>query len=210
MSTAKRARDTPVEELAFAVPPPALELTAVPLTKKSSKKAARAAAAAVKAPTRTAPAAAVDTPMEEEDAEEDADAAGETKDAGEEEEDDVPALSHKAARLLKKRKLSGLEPDLSVTALQASSMHPSRVLSLSGNVVAGRAGVQVKNGKVVPVEGVLVGNTPGKGAFGIWVGNMNFSTTNKCLLGWLEERGLKEVARINMPGGKRPGENNRG
>ncbi len=50
----------------------------------------------------------------------------------------------------------------------------------------------------------------GKSAHGVWIGNMNYSTTNKMVLGWLEERGLKEVVRINMPGGKRSGENNRG
>ena len=58
--------------------------------------------------------------------------------------------------------------------------------------------------------GIAVGATPAKGAQGIWVGNMNFATTSKDLLAWFEERGLKEVTRINMPKGKRSHENNRG
>lgn len=98
---------------------------------------------------------------------------------------DVPALSHKALRLLKRRKLSGVEDA------------PPVVVTPSGNKIPG-------------VPGVIVGNTPGKSAFGIWLGNMNYSTTNKMLLAWLDEHGLKEIVRINMPMGRRSGEMNRG
>lgn len=95
-------------------------------------------------------------------------------------EDDTPALSHKEKRLAKRRKLSGIEEPVKAAAAP-----------------------------VVP-GGPTVGNTPAKSAHGVWVGNMNFNTTSKLLLAWFEDRGLKEVTRINMPGGKRTGEANRG
>ncbi|KAK4704659.1 hypothetical protein P7C70_g1554, partial [Phenoliferia sp. Uapishka_3] len=95
-------------------------------------------------------------------------------------EDDTPALSHKEKRLAKRRKLSGIEPP-----------------------------VKAATEPVLP-GGPIIGNTPAKSAHGVWVGNMNFNTTSKLLLSWFEDRGLKEVTRINMPGGKRVGENNRG
>lgn len=103
----------------------------------------------------------------------------------EEEEVEVVAVSHKAARLAKRRKLAGL-PEVEPV-----------VVSTAGNTIAG-------------MPGIIVGNTPGKSAFGIWLGNMNYSTTNKMLLTWLEERGIKEIVRINMPMGRRSGEMNRG
>ena len=95
-------------------------------------------------------------------------------------DDDTPALSHKEKRLAKRRKLSGID----------EPVKPVAVPVLPG--------------------GITVGNTPAKSAHGVWVGNMNFNTTSKLLLAWFEDRGLKEVTRINMPGGKRVGENNRG
>lgn len=96
-------------------------------------------------------------------------------------DDDTPALSHKEKRLAKRRKLSGIEE-------------------------------VVKSAPAAPTVpgGPTIGNTPAKSAHGVWVGNLNFNTTSKLLLEWFEERGLKEVTRINMPNGKRPGENNRG
>lgn len=39
---------------------------------------------------------------------------------------------------------------------------------------------------------------------------MNYATASKDLIAWLEQRGLKEITRINMPGGKRAYEANRG
>lgn len=98
-------------------------------------------------------------------------------------EDEPAALSHKEKRLAKRRKLAGIEEP----APLPSTSNPKSILS-----------------------GPAIGNTPAKSAHGIWVGNMNFSTSNKMLLGWFEERGLKEVTRLNMPGGKRVGELNRG
>lgn len=101
-------------------------------------------------------------------------------------EDEVPALSHKEKRLAKRRKLSGLDP----LPTPATSSFTSTANS--------------------GVPGIVIGNTPSKSAHGIWLGNMNYGTTSKMLLSWFEERGLKDVTRINMPNGKRPGENNRG
>ena len=101
-------------------------------------------------------------------------------------EDEVPALSHKEKRLAKRRKLSGLDP------LPTPAASSSTSTATSG------------------VPGIVIGNTPSKSAHGIWLGNMNYGTTSKMLLSWFEERGLKDVTRINMPNGKRPGENNRG
>ncbi|KAL8290245.1 hypothetical protein RQP46_003184 [Phenoliferia psychrophenolica] len=101
-------------------------------------------------------------------------------DADAADDDDTPALSHKEKRLAKRRKLSGIEEPVKAAPVP-----------------------------VVP-GGITVGNTPAKSAHGVWVGNMNFNTTSKLLLAWFEDRGLKEVTRINMPGGKKVGENNRG
>nr|CRX78986.1 hypothetical protein ls5930a1_00059 [Leucosporidium scottii] len=115
--------------------------------------------------------------------------------------DDTPALSHKEKRLAKRRKLAGLPerppapPPDSVAAIQSTSSVPT-------------IGSQRAPGN--HEGGIAVGATPAKGAQGIWVGNMNFATTSKDLLAWFEERGLKEVTRINMPKGKRSHENNRG
>ena len=120
---------------------------------------------------------------QEEIVEKDEEAKGEA--AEKEDDEDVPALSHKALRLAKRRKLAGL-PEIPVVAI-----------STSGNSIPG-------------VPGIIIGNTPGKSAHGIWLGNMNYGTTNKMLLAWLEERGLKEIVRINMPSGRRDGEMNRG
>lgn len=105
---------------------------------------------------------------------------------GDDAEPEVPALSHKEKRLAKRRKLSGIDDPVIVPVLQKSI-----------NTIPG-------------VPGTIIGNTPSKSAFGIWVGNMAFGTTQKMLLGWFESKGLKEVTRLNMPGGKRPGEANRG
>lgn len=101
-------------------------------------------------------------------------------------EPDVPALSHKEKRLAKKRKLAGIE--------EAAAAAVSVPTSVGGP----------------SINGTIIGNTPAKSAHGIWVGNMNFATTTRMLMGWFDERGLKDISRINMPNGKRPGENNRG
>lgn len=129
-----------------------------------------------------------------------AEAASATADASTEPTDDGPALSHKEKRLAKRRKLAGLPerapapPPDSVAAIQSSSVPTIGSQRAPGSHQGG----------------ITVGATPAKGAHGIWVGNMNFATTSKDLLAWFEERGLKEVTRINMPKGKRSHENNRG
>jgi hypothetical protein len=106
--------------------------------------------------------------------------------SGEAAEPDVPALSHKEKRLAKKRKLAGIEEAAAAAVTVSTS-------------VGGPS-----------INGTIIGNTPAKSAHGIWVGNMNFATTTRMLMGWFDERGLKDISRINMPNGKRPGENNRG
>lgn len=59
-------------------------------------------------------------------------------------------------------------------------------------------------------KGPAKGQTPAKEAHGVWIGNMNFKTSSQELIDWLAERGIGEVTRINMPAGKKAGENNRG
>lgn len=131
----KRARVTeqPAEQLSFDVAPPAADVDHHPTTKKMKKPSSRADASAAAAPD--------DVPLTKE-----------AKQVGNEEiaESDVPALSHKEARLAKRRKLSGLEPTTATgVPLQQSSIHPSRVISLAGNTIQG-------------APGVIVGNTPGE------------------------------------------------
>ena len=57
---------------------------------------------------------------------------------------------------------------------------------------------------------VAAGPTPAKGAFGVWVGNLAFSTTAQHLATFFERGGCGPVARTNMPVGKKKGEINRG
>lgn len=111
------------------------------------------------------------------------------------EEDDTPALSHKERRLAKKRKLAAEAQGLDAVEVVASVKKPSKK---SKTATASADGVPA------------IGNTPSTSAHGIWVGNMNYATSSKELLAWFEARGLKDVTRINMPGGKRAHEANRG
>ncbi|GAA5987017.1 hypothetical protein JCM10908_000993 [Rhodotorula pacifica] len=119
-------------------------------------------------------------------------AAGEAADGESEEK----VLSHKEKRLAKKRKLAaeqaGEDPEAAVASV--SSSKPAKP--------AANAPTTIGN--------TLVGNTPARSAHGVWVGNMNFATHPRELLAWFADRGLKDVTRINMPGGKRTHENNRG
>ncbi|KAM0746457.1 hypothetical protein T439DRAFT_329889 [Meredithblackwellia eburnea MCA 4105] len=98
--------------------------------------------------------------------------------------EEVPAMSHKEKRLAKRRKLaleaSGATVDESTPAAATAPTVPA------------------------------VGQTPAKSAHGIWVGNLSFKTSSRVLLDWFAQRGLKEVTRVNMPGGKRATEANRG
>ncbi|BGP23987.1 RNP24 [Rhodotorula toruloides] len=117
---------------------------------------------------------------------------------GVDEDDDERPLSRKERRQAKKRKLAAYaagdgeaatptKPAKSTTS--ASSSQPAATTSIGST---------------------LVGNTPSRSAHGVWVGNLNFATHPRELLQWFKERGLEEVTRINMPGGKRHHENNRG
>ena len=110
-------------------------------------------------------------------------------------DDEEKPLSHKEKRLAKKRKLAaeaaGLDPDAPAPA-------PAAAATTSSGSTATTIGT------------TLVGNTPGRSAHGIWVGNMNYATHPRELLAWFAGHGLKEVVRINMPSGKRSHENNRG
>lgn len=108
-------------------------------------------------------------------------------------DDEERPLSHKEKRLAKKRKLAaeqaGEDPEaVAVPAHKAAK--PTAAPNSIGNT--------------------LVGNTPARSAHGVWIGNMNFATHPRELLAWMADRGLKDVTRINMPGGKRQHENNRG
>lgn len=109
-------------------------------------------------------------------------------------DDDERPLSHKEKRLAKKRKL----------AAEQAGEDPDAV------TVAKPAKPQAAASQPTTIGTTLVGNTPARSAHGVWVGNLNFATHPRELLAWFAERGIKDVTRINMPGGKRSHENNRG
>ncbi|POY73589.1 hypothetical protein BMF94_3122 [Rhodotorula taiwanensis] len=109
-------------------------------------------------------------------------------------DDDERPLSHKEKRLAKKRKL----------AAEQAGEDPDAV------TVAKPAKPQVAASQPTTIGTTLVGNTPARSAHGVWVGNLNFATHPRELLAWFAERGINDVTRINMPGGKRSHENNRG
>lgn len=114
------------------------------------------------------------------------------------EEAEVPAMSHKEKRLAKRRKLQGLDEPAPAAAEHTSKPQIGSKMAPKPGTIGAQAPAPV------------VGATPAKGSFGIWVGNMNFATPSKDLLAWFENRGLREITRINMPGGKRSHEANRG
>ncbi|KAM0789004.1 hypothetical protein ACM66B_003072 [Microbotryomycetes sp. NB124-2] len=100
-----------------------------------------------------------------------------------EEDDAEPPLSHKERRLAKRRKLK----------------------STTDDDKDGKAKVATDN-----KPALKVGATPAKSAFGVWIGNLTYTTTSQQLLAWLAERGLSDVTRVNMPKGKRSHEHNKG
>ncbi|GAA5865974.1 hypothetical protein JCM3774_005545 [Rhodotorula dairenensis] len=105
-----------------------------------------------------------------------------------------PVLSHKEKRLAKKRKLAAEQAGQDPEAAAATAAKPTKPAASAPTTIGN----------------TLVGNTPARSAHGVWVGNMNFATHPRELLAWFADRGLKDVTRINMPGGKRTHENNRG
>jgi hypothetical protein len=125
------AADTPVEEIGFDVAPPSAEAEPTKKIKKSKRSSEAAITPAEVVPESTESKMEVIATNDEPD------------------EPDVPAMSHREARLAKRRKLSGIIDPPATTSLQSSSMHPSRVISLAGNTIQG-------------APGVTVGNTPGK------------------------------------------------
>ncbi|GAA5850283.1 hypothetical protein JCM9279_006512 [Rhodotorula babjevae] len=145
------------------------------------------------AATRAAHSKKRDAPAPVEDEDESAPAPAAAAAAADDDDEPKP-LSHKEKRLAKKRKLAaeaaGLDPDA-----PAPSSAPAPTSSGPTATTIGTT---------------LVGNTPGRSAHGIWVGNMNYATHPRELLAWFAGHGLKDVVRINMPGGKRSHENNRG
>ncbi|GAA5893103.1 hypothetical protein JCM8208_004347 [Rhodotorula glutinis] len=197
----------------FAIPPPADETPSAPvplvgerfvhpsrvqLSTASSASAAHnkrkhdAAPTSGPAATRAAHSKKRDAPAPvDDDDDEDAPAPAA---AGDDDDDEPKPLSHKEKRLAKKRKLAaeaaGLDPD-------APAPPPAPTTSSSAPTAT-------------TIGTTLVGNTPGRSAHGIWVGNMNYATHPRELLAWFAGHGLKDVVRINMPGGKRSHENNRG
>ncbi|KAK4057825.1 Nucleolar protein 13 [Microbotryomycetes sp. JL221] len=99
---------------------------------------------------------------------------------------DEQVLSHKERRLAKRRKLKQPDADESTTTTDDRPSTSSKAVTPK------------------------VGATPAKSAFGVWIGNLTYSTTSKQLLDWLADKGLKEVTRVNMPKGKRSHEHNKG
>ena len=106
-----------------------------------------------------------------------------------------PVLSHKEKRLAKKRKLAAVQAGEDPETVALKPAKPATTTATNAPTTIGNT---------------LVGNTPARSAHGVWVGNLNFATHPRELLAWFADRGLKEVTRINMPGGKRSHENNRG
>lgn len=106
-----------------------------------------------------------------------------------------PVLSHKEKRLAKKRKLAAVQAGEDPETVASKPAKPATTATTNAPTTIGNT---------------LVGNTPARSAHGVWVGNLNFATHPRELLAWFADRGLKEVTRINMPGGKRSHENNRG
>lgn len=107
-----------------------------------------------------------------------------------------PVLSHKEKRLAKKRKLAAVQAGEDPEAVASKPAKPATTATTTNAPTT--------------IGNTLVGNTPARSAHGVWVGNLNFATHPRELLAWFADRGLKEVTRINMPGGKRSHENNRG
>ncbi|BGP07305.1 Nucleolar protein 13 [Rhodotorula toruloides] len=114
------------------------------------------------------------------------------------EDDDERPLSRKERRQAKKRKLAA------DAAGDDELPPPSKAAKSSTSTSSSQPAATTSIGST------LVGNTPSRSAHGVWVGNLNFATHPRELLQWFKERGLEEVTRINMPGGKRQHENNRG
>ncbi len=52
--------------------------------------------------------------------------------------------------------------------------------------------------------------TLAKGKFGIWIGNLSFSTTEGSLRNFFESNEVGSIVRVNMPKGKKEGEHNKG
>jgi len=193
--SSKRSRDepAPVEAAPAAEAAPSPAKADKPKKSKKADKAAAETDAPTTATEPTEPVASTSASTEAPAAGAEGEGEGEGEGGAE-----VPALSHKEKRLAKRRKLQGLEDP--ATAEAASSSKPkigSKMAPVPGTIGAQPA---------APV----VGATPAKGSFGIWVGNMNFATPSKDLLAWFENRGLRDIVRINMPGGKRSHEANRG
>ncbi|KAK4055498.1 Nucleolar protein 13 [Microbotryomycetes sp. JL201] len=97
-----------------------------------------------------------------------------------------PPLSHKERRLAKRQKLK------STNDIDTDN-------NVSSNSKADKKATTLK-----------VGATPAKSAYGVWIGNLTYTTTSQQLLAWLAERGLQDVTRVNMPKGKRSHEHNKG
>lgn len=183
--SAKRARDEPT-----AVEPEATDAAAVPAEaapKKHKEKKSKSAT------TESAPS---DEPVASTSKDVAMDDAPAAEPAAADDEPEVPALSHKEKRLAKRRKLAGIEDPVPETKPKVGTSSRDKA------PIPGTIGAQPP----APV----VGATPAKGSFGIWLGNMNFATTSKDLLAWFENRGLREIVRINMPKGKRANEANKG
>ncbi|BGP31346.1 Nucleolar protein 13 [Rhodotorula toruloides] len=146
-----------------------------------------------------APASASAAPDTASEANGAANAAKEAEDGeGAGEDDDERPLSRKERRQAKKRRLAADaagDDDLPPPAKPAKSSTSTSSLQPAA---------------ATSIGSTLVGNTPSRSAHGVWVGNLNFATHPRQLLQWFKERGLEEVTRINMPGGKRQHENNRG
>ncbi|BGP15312.1 hypothetical protein JCM10213_002629 [Rhodosporidiobolus nylandii] len=173
-------------DLAFSIPPPGADASAQPSASTSTPSTSTGERKSKKRKSAPVAEAAPAKDQMEQDGQDGAAAAAE---GGEEER----VLSHKEKRLLKKRKLAA--EAAGEEFVPPSAPAPAAAAAAPATTMIGQT---------------LVGNTPSRSAHGVWVGNLNFATHARELLGWFADKGLKEVTRINMPNGKRSHENNRG
>ncbi|GAA5994399.1 uncharacterized protein JCM10292_002039 [Rhodotorula paludigena] len=181
------------DKYAFAIPPPGDDDAPAPARPRSTDKLkADKPSKKRKSLSRdeSAPAPRSGAPAEAAPAQDDA--AQEGSEAVKVDDEERP-LSHKERRLAKKRKLAAEQAGDDAPAPAAPAV-PARPAAPAQTTIGS----------------TLVGNTPSRSAHGVWVGNLNFATHPRELLAWFADRGLQEVTRINMPGGKRTHENNRG
>ena len=97
-----------------------------------------------------------------------------------------------------------------VTARETASSSPAPEVEVLSRKAARKRRKLEDKAQAAPAEGTKPAAAQKKGEHGVWVGNMSFRTSQDMLRDFFSNRACEEIVRINMPGGKRPGELNRG